>query len=433
MYNNNRDTEEVLLYIKKATMFMDPAMKLLGLGTIKLFQLFARMIKEGKLSQHEFKDFQEFAKLTEGKFSLVNIPIESDGSTKFLGAKSFGNELDELKKEGIRFSIMPDLNKEDNFVQLAVMDEDREKFRAWNQRYLMKRMGGGEHNLASLEALTSGQTSLISIPFEGKEKIFQNDFQTLGINYSILPDLKVGDGQIQLVIANSDMQKVEHWYKLYQEKRLRQGESIPDMNPIDMDTYQKTGDMTPDEYMETAADDIKEMNQKYEREPGTFEKMMSEKESIIQSDENVAYSEFENDLRYQKFTINDGTLVQPIAQSQTGKMKMQEFGEKGYFISRIPGTMGKDVQYLVIEKEQVFVSKDGQTYTAFLDKSKKPMVFDDNFKLVAGGKRKFTEELFKNHYDLSSREQNLTQSIRNAAPKKAANKAKSPTVPLKTK
>lgn len=61
------------------------------------------------------------------------------------------------------------------------------------------------------------------------------------------------------------------------------------------------------------------------------------------------------------------------------------------------------------------------------------MVFDNNFKLVAGGKRKFTEELFKNHYDLSSREQNLTQSIRNASPKKAANKAKSPTVPLKTK
>lgn len=45
----------------------------------------------------------------------------------------------------------------------------------------------------------------------------------MGINYSQLPDLHVGDGEIQVVVANADLPKVESWYKLYREDLLKKG------------------------------------------------------------------------------------------------------------------------------------------------------------------------------------------------------------------
>lgn len=431
--DTNREIEEVMLSIRKMTMFMDPVMKLMGVGTIMLLTQFARMRKEGKLTRREFQDFQEFAKLSEGKYSIVNIPVESAEGYTFLGKNAFNKELKELDRRQIRYYIMPDLNEADSFVQLAILDEDKEKFAAWNERYLFQKMSGGEHELRSLDAFTNGRTSLVSLPLEGKDSVFRADFQMLEINYAMLPDLRVGDGQIQLVIANNDMQKLEHWFKLYQQDCFKHGEDVPDMNTIDMETYKKTGNLTPEEYIHTADDEIKKINQKYDRAPGAVEQTMFAKEAMLQSDQTVAYTEYESDLRYQKFTINENTLVKPVAETQTGRVFSESMDEKGFFISRVPGTKGADLNYLVVPKEQVFCSDDKKTYTAFLEKAEKPIVMDRNFNIISGEKRKYAEELFNSHYNLSGKEQNITQSIRNNLPNRTANKLKAPAVPMKVK
>lgn len=124
--DTNREIEEVMLSIRKMTMFMDPVMKLMGVGTIMLLTQFARMRKEGKLTKREFQNFQEFAKLSEGKYSIVNIPVESAEGYTFLGENAFDKELKELDRQQIRYYIMPDLNEADSFVQLAILDEDKE-------------------------------------------------------------------------------------------------------------------------------------------------------------------------------------------------------------------------------------------------------------------------------------------------------------------
>ena len=49
MQEQERDMEQILLVAKKVGMFMDPAVKLMGIGTIMLLTRFARMVKEGKL------------------------------------------------------------------------------------------------------------------------------------------------------------------------------------------------------------------------------------------------------------------------------------------------------------------------------------------------------------------------------------------------
>lgn len=58
MNEEYRDVEEVLMVIKKATMFADPIMKISTKGLAKIVQFLARMVKEKIIDKREFKDFQ---------------------------------------------------------------------------------------------------------------------------------------------------------------------------------------------------------------------------------------------------------------------------------------------------------------------------------------------------------------------------------------
>ena len=229
MNEEYRDVEEVLMVIKKATMFADPIMKISTKGLAKIVQFLARMVKEKIIDKREFKDFQNFAKRTEGNFDVFNIPIDQTGDDiKLEDIEEFAD----LKKKGVRFYEMPDLNKADNYIQIAVCRDDENIFDLWYKRYLNKKMVGGERTEESLNAFTEGKTSIFSVPFEGKEEVYKEDFDKLKINYSVLPDLKIGDGNIQIIVANSDIPKVQHWYQLYQKDMLQRGEKVPDLNMI---------------------------------------------------------------------------------------------------------------------------------------------------------------------------------------------------------
>ena len=237
---NERGRQEVLMALQgvgRLGIMMDPVFKLTAAGTILLIQHFARMYKEGLLNRREFQNFQEFAKLTEGNYQIVNIPI---GSWKELEKAGFVIQMEE---RGVRYVELPDLNQADGLVQVAIYGEDKLKFQAWYDRFLMAAMKGGEHELRDLNNLTSGRTSIVSIPIEQNVDLLKDDFDVLQVNYSMLPDLNVGDGDIQVVVANADLAKVEHWYRMYQEQCLTDGKEIPDFHTIDMGKYRETGAM----------------------------------------------------------------------------------------------------------------------------------------------------------------------------------------------
>lgn len=428
MREEYRDTEEVLMIIRKATMFVDPIMKISARGLAKMIQFLARMAKEKIIDKREFKDFQDFVKRTDGEFDVINIPVEH--KMGFGENASVVREFADLKENGVRFYEMPDLNMEDNYVQVAVSREDKELFSAWYTRYLDNRMSnGGVKTAESLKAFTDGKTSIFSVPLEGKEDIFRDDFAALKINYTVLPDLKVGDGQIQMMVANSDASKVEQWYKLYQKDMLKNGEKIPDLNLIDMSTYQKTAEMSTDEYINTGDEKVTEANQKYEK---------SSTNKIRLAEAGKEYEFYESNKLYQKITIDKSTLVEALKKDDDVKRKMMDTDRKGFFMSRIPGTYGRDIQYLVVEKEHVFLSEDGKTYTAFLDKNSSPIVFNGNLEMVNVEYRLNTNELFRKHYDLSEKEQKATEraqkKIEKVAGKTLQKKSvKAPTPPMKSK
>lgn len=428
MTEEYRDTEEVLMIIRKATMFVDPIMKISARGVAKMIQFFARMAKEKIIDKREFKDFQDFVKRTDGEFDVINIPVEH--KIGFGENASVVREFADLKENGVRFYEMPDLNMEDNYVQIAVSREDKELFSAWYTRYLDNRMSnGGVKTAESLKAFTDGKTSIFSVPLEGKEDIFRDDFAALKINYTVLPDLKVGDGQIQMMVANSDAYKVEQWYKLYQKDMLKNGEKIPDLNLIDMSTYQKTAEMSTDEYINTGDEKVTEANQKYEK---------SSTNKIQLAEAGKEYEFYESNKLYQKITINKSTLVEALKKDDDVERKMIDIDRKGFFISRIPGTYGEDIQYLAVQKEHVFLSEDGKTYTAFLNKNSSPIVFNGNLEMINVEYRLNTNELFRKHYDLSQKEQKATEraqkKIEKVAGKTLQKKSvKEPMPPMKSK
>ena len=103
-----REAEEVLMLIKKATMFADPIMKLSTIGIAKLIQFSARMAKEKIIDKKDFRDLQDFIKRTDGNFDVINIPVDQKLR---LGANAYPvREFENLKESGVRFMEMPDLN-----------------------------------------------------------------------------------------------------------------------------------------------------------------------------------------------------------------------------------------------------------------------------------------------------------------------------------
>ena len=413
-------SHEVVMAISNAARYMDPFFKLTAMGTVLLLQYFARMVKERKLKVTEFTDFQKFLKATDGKYDIMNVPEIPEGQLT--------EELDTL---GIHYMIMPDLEKNDGMIQVAVYQPDRDNFGAWYQRHIMSRMTGGEKELQELKNLTSGKTTIVSFPLEDEEETIQEDFTSMGINYSQLPDLHVGDGEIQIVVANADLPKVESWYKLYRNDLLNEGVTdIPDMKKMSMDNYKQT----EAEYIDTAAPELKAANAKYEgKEKGEIEHQIETVErNAMRQESSTAYLRYIRDPEYIPISIDRRTLVENS--NVINKDGLERYNK---FSCRIPGTYGKNEKQLVIPDEQVFRKTNG-SYIAFLRKDEAPFVFDVVTKQVDHEIRKLTgEEFVKQYFDEVDKtaENKVTSLQKYKAKSKDLSdlKVKMPTPPIKSK
>ena len=445
MGNSDKETQQVIMSIQKATLLMDPFFKLTMVGTAMLITYLARMAKEGKIAKGEFKSAQEFFKLTEGRYHVVNLPydkqyspwaVESrtvDGRDKFVVVHRDSGEvledkkgnilswstagraekeakrmntkeslvLEELQKSDIRHTILPDLNKEDGMVQIAVYDDDKELFAAWMERYVINRMQGGEKSFRDLSNLTEGRTKIVSLPIEGNDAIasMKDDFQKMKINYAILPDLHVGDGEMQIIVPDRDVESVGFWMKLHNEDSLQRGKDVKEMKMMDMDAYRNTGNMTEEQYVDTASKDLKQANEKYEgREPGQVEKILQKE--TIKSESDSRYADFETNPDYQKISIDHDACVK---NSHLVTEYKQKADECGLFYSRIPGTWNGGQRApeltLLLPKDHVFVANEGKTYYAFIEKEKKPLVLGGDGKLMPENQRLKGKEIYRKYYE----------------------------------
>lgn len=389
----DRETDRVMLALRNSTRTIKTAMWISSPAVLLLYTFMKRMVKHKMVKNGEFDKFEKFLKYTDGKYSIQNIPLQKDSD----------KHLEEIKKQldgmGVKYNVLPDLEKSDGFVQIAVANDDREIFQGWQERYVFNQMQGGEKELDYLQKLTNKQTSIINIPFEDKLDLVKDDFQTLGINYAVLPDLKVSDGQIQLTVANGDLGKVEHWYKMYQQNMLKTEELEP-LEVISSEQYLAQGVINEQEYIDKAPQQIQDINAIYNRPAGEIEKGIINQSMNPVNTSNPNMDKYLDNPNYVMLTINKETLVENCKFSND-----KEIIESGYFASRIPGTWGENELTLLIPSNQVFT--DGTTYTAFIDANKKPFLFDVSQKPIARSRYENGKSLLKK-YDNTQRA--LTES-----------------------
>ena len=122
---------------------------------------------------------------------------------------------------------------------------------------------------------------------------------------------------------------------------------------------------------------------------------------------------------------------------------LSDLQEKGYFVSRVPGTWGENEMLLEIPTEQVFLTDEGRTYIAFLEEDKRAMLVHPDGYPVSVTQRPFGNELYHEHYEKAERsfrelerlqkpqEEMVKGNMKDVA--KTIIPEKTPTIPLKIK
>lgn len=385
--NEERDAQRIMMRTGRALKTM---LWINNPGVMLLITLCKQLMEEKMIKKGEFADIEKFMKVTKGDYTLVNIPLdESKGklSAKDLEA-TFRNNLEAA---GITFCKMPDLNKSDGYVQIAIANQDRDKFGAVFERHLNSLLHGGKKDAASLDRLTEGKVSILSIPFEGKESELLGDLEQLKINYALLPDLRVGDGEIQLYVANADLQKVNMWFELYQKDQLAKGNKIPDMKVMDRQQYQATGTMSEEQYVETADEQTRATTEKYQGQaPGAVEKAVFSQNNQPKNQEDPKYLEYLNNPDYVRLSVDKRTLVDKHYDSESFEKALAG----GMFTSKVPGTGGKEKLTLVVPTSQVFQANAGNTFIVFLKKDETPKIIDAGGNMVEMTGRELDEKYY---------------------------------------
>lgn len=383
----NYENERTIMNMRTAggmvssLLFMDAKIVLV------VYQLLKRMQNEGILKGGEVVKFEKFMKATEGKFDIMNIPMELRAD--------MNRELNQLK---IRYHVLPSLNEKSGTRQIAVYTADREKFSVWYGNKIMERLEkGGAKSVSALNRLTDRNTTLVSVPVENDIENITKDFQALKINYSQLPDLFVGDGNVQFLVANADLKKLEHWFQLYKEDMLAQGKEIGELKKVTQEQYLNTAELSTEEYINTGDEKIQSMNAKYDKEKGELEQRIDSSYASIRTVDDERYEKFHQNSEYYEITINEETLV------NAKQKNWNESNGKEFFASRIPGTWGDKEQTLILPNEQVFKTDEGKTYIGFIKKDEKQIILDANGKIITREARETGEKLYKGHYDTVER------------------------------
>lgn len=360
--------------------------------SLKLLTYIMRLAKKGMVALGAADQFKNFSKNAEGKFTVYNIPLNKEraeimnelnslelklqnesNSVKKAGIRneikklqSKVPELEQIERLNIQYCALPKLNGSDQTIQIAVSKKDDQMFKNWYLNHLTSAMKGGEMSMEEMRVFTEGNYTIFNLPMEGEE--FQTalkDFNTLGVNYSVLPDLNIGDNNSQIAVSNSDKNKFEVWVKMWREQQIKEGKVPSEVYEMNQDSYMNTGTMTADGYIQNSDPDYQEANKEFE-ENGINTPWGAK----LAKENSEEYVRLLNDDNYEKITINKETLVDNMVIDA----KSDQMRKNGYFISRVPGTYGDKQQTLILPANQVFTTDEGKTFIAFLPKNNTSMV-----------------------------------------------------------
>lgn len=430
---NDKEMEKILMNIKQGGGGIVSLLLFTAQMQMQLFVFLARMAKKAFIASGTLGKYQTFLAKTEGKFQIYNIPIPKQHAEKIIQlgemevklereknrsvAKSLRKEIEALKKEipelsqleklGISHYVLPKLNGGENSLQVAVAKNDIPNFKVWYLNHLNDGLSGGELGLGELKSFTEGNYSIFNLPFEGGEvQDMLHDFDVLGMNYSLLPDLKVGDGYTQVAVANKDQETLDGWFAIWKEKQIQEGKEARDYRKISREAYLETSEIDVEDYIAGTDQKYREADAEFSQAEGAVDVMENMGKETIKDDTSKEFQALSENPDYVKISINHETLVD--RGSHRLSEETREIAEKtGQFLSRIPGTFGPTRQEtLVLPKSRVFRTDEGKTYVGFLPKNGRTLV------MKADGKfeRRTFEEAYK-PYDVVQRGFNKVQNM----------------------
>lgn len=366
-------------------------------GLLKLIRFLKKMEKEKMLSGQELRKFNSFLKVTEGNFQLLNVPTDDP------------DKLEEMRqtfaKTGVTYMVMPDLNPEDGMTQIAYYMPHTYQVEAWYRNFCLRELAGGEHSRAELRNLTEGRTAIVNIPWDKDLKLLREDFDRLGINYAVLPDLNVGDGYVQFLYAEADASKVRSWYEAYQKDFLKAGKWIDSFAPMTEDSYMNTGRIDSEEYLDGMSEQLAEQVGKEYMDETSAAKEERQQETSRRQVRSTA------DPRYLQLKARPGYLEISINESLVKNVNTDGIA-KDFFLSRIPGTYGDKELDVMLPRKDVFTADQGKTFLTFLEANREYRTLTGD--LRHAGPRFLGHELYRDHYASVTRE---FRKVRQVQPK----------------
>lgn len=417
-----REVDQVLMNIRNTSGSIVSVSVISARLSLQLMIFLLRLAKKGLVAAGMADQFKNFVAKTEGNYTVYNIPLSAERVEKLkeinelelklqdtnnpFAKAGIRNEIKELWKEipeveqieklGINHCILPKLNGSEQTIQVAVDKKNDQMFKNWFLNHLTAELSGGEKSIEELKVFTEGNYTIFNLPFEGEElEMALSDFKILDLNFAIMPDLKVGDGNSQIAIPNADRGKLETWFTMWRDKQLREGKEpgeIGEMYAMNQESYMATASMEAGEYVAGADQEYKEANEEFEAQSKDVPW-----EAKLQKENSEEYVRLLQDQNYEKITINKETLVEVENVVQ----------RDGYFVSRVPGTYGESQQNLILPSDKVFIADGGKTYLAFLPKNQESMVADINGKIT----QKSFEETYK-PYDMVTRNINKVEQLK---------------------
>ena len=269
--DTDREFEHMMMSVRNSSGSITQMVYAANMLQIKLVQFVARLAYKGYLSVKSRDDLAAFAKLSEGKYTIYSIPVSTEhvNDLKQLEAlklelqnvseksekKRIQNDIsilkeridadspvEQLNEKGLKkCCVLPKVDGESGTIQIAVMNKDDQIFKSWFASHIRVQMSGGKKEITDLKNFTEGNYTIFNLPFEGKElEDACRDFNALKMNYSILPDLKVGNDNSQIAVANADRNKFGIWIKMYREDMLKQEKQPGNIYEMDNESYMDT-------------------------------------------------------------------------------------------------------------------------------------------------------------------------------------------------
>lgn len=332
--------------------------------------------KDDRELKERFGELADFVKATSGKFELINLPIQwcDQYGTSIPENEEKLKKLErECRNAGIRIHALPDINGSDGLTQYAVATDDFKHFQTIYKDFLLNdipHMGG--MNYAQLTAMSGGQVAMKSVRIEenteedcktnpdlvqGAVKPEQLEWlskkmDSYKIHYTICPDAKLGDGQMQIAFLPAEAEKVASALEDYRKYYYPYDESIS--KDIQTEDIIENAMTNVDEYVAHSDPQIQNvLVDKGDQQPyANFEKALGKGNAKVQNSD--AYLRALHNPRYERVTANEKLV--------------HDYGSKLYYLVRAPYT--KD--YYQIERDMIFClgGDTTKTYAVFLDKQK---------------------------------------------------------------